>query len=84
MRLMLGWNDRVVEETPVYTTTINAEMNHTMEGDIHLGIVPGNPDRSQLAARMALRDDWAMPPVCTRVADDAGVAAVRAWIRGLK
>jgi hypothetical protein len=32
---------------------------------------------------MGLRDDWAMPPVCTRFVDPDGLATVHDWIQSL-
>lgn len=42
---------------------------------------PGDPDRSVLAARMASRNPvLQMPPLGTRLVDDAAVALIRRWI----
>lgn len=47
-------------------------------------VLPGDPARSTLAARMRSLDPMTrMPQLGTRVVDDAGVAAVEAWIRSL-
>jgi uncharacterized repeat protein (TIGR03806 family) len=47
-------------------------------------IVPGDPSRSILALRMRALDVNRMPILGTRVVDEAGVAAVEAWIRDLQ
>jgi mono/diheme cytochrome c family protein len=44
-------------------------------------VVPGRPDRSVLAFRMASRNPIAqMPPLGTHFVDDEGVALIRRWI----
>ncbi len=81
MRLAVG--DTVPEETQTYKTSIGVKMTHSYPGGIDTAVVPGQPERSQLWVRMGLRDDWAMPPRCTKVADGAGQATVGDWITGL-
>jgi hypothetical protein len=46
-------------------------------------IVPGVPGESQLFDRISRRDVLQMPPICTKVVDDPGVALVRSWIMSL-
>jgi hypothetical protein len=46
-------------------------------------VMPGDPARSTLALRMRALDQNRMPPLATHVVDEAGAAAVEAWIRGL-
>ncbi len=46
-------------------------------------VAPGYPGRSTLALRMRAPDDNRMPPLATRVVDEAGASAVEAWIREL-
>jgi uncharacterized repeat protein (TIGR03806 family) len=46
-------------------------------------VAPGEPSRSTLALRMRALDQNRMPPLATHVVDEAGAAAVEAWIRGL-
>jgi hypothetical protein len=46
-------------------------------------IVPGAPAQSQLFDRISRRDVLQMPPICTKVVDDPGVALVRKWIMTL-
>ena len=46
-------------------------------------LVPGQPDRSGIPARMDRRDSFEMPPNCSELVDDAGVATVRAWIASM-
>lgn len=47
-------------------------------------VVPGHPEQSTLALRMATRNPMArMPPLGTQVPDAAGVALVERWIREL-
>lgn len=71
------------EETPTYKTNINALMNHiTLETTI--GVVPGNPGKSQVYVRMGLRDDNGMPNFDTKEVDTAAVTMMETWINGLK
>ncbi|MBX3212660.1 MAG: PQQ-dependent sugar dehydrogenase [Labilithrix sp.] len=46
-------------------------------------VAPGDPGRSTLALRMRALDESRMPPLATRIVDEAGAAAVEAWIREL-
>ncbi|MBX3204834.1 MAG: PQQ-dependent sugar dehydrogenase [Labilithrix sp.] len=46
-------------------------------------VVPGDPGRSTLALRVRALDESRMPPLATRIVDEAGAAAVEAWIREL-
>ncbi len=46
-------------------------------------IAPGDPARSMLALRMRALDQNRMPPLATRVIDEAGSAAIESWIREL-
>lgn len=51
--------------------------------DMRYEIVPGVPGESQLFDRISRRDILQMPPICTKVVDDPGVALVRKWIMTL-
>ncbi|MDB4937623.1 MAG: hypothetical protein JWP87_4595 [Labilithrix sp.] len=44
-------------------------------------VAPHDPARSVIVARMRALDERRMPKLATRVVDEAGVAAVEAWIR---
>lgn len=46
-------------------------------------VAPGDPARSVLVSRMRTLDERRMPKLASRVVDEAGVAAVEAWIRSL-
>ncbi len=47
-------------------------------------VAPGEPDKSLLPLRMAVRGAGQMPPLARAVPDEAGVELVRAWIASLK
>ena len=92
LRLRLLSSDHSPADTGAYRTAPFLVMKHPIPpNDIRYALVPGAPDQSGVAVRMALRgtegDDagnpFQMPPVCTSVIDDAGVATVRAWIASL-
>ena len=54
-------------------------------GKFEFGVVPGDPDHSILLYRMAsLEGGVAMPELGKATVDPEGVAAVRAWIAGMK
>lgn len=46
-------------------------------------VTPGAPERSVIVLRMRATDERRMPKLGTRIVDDAGVAAVEAWIKSL-
>ncbi|MBS2017763.1 MAG: hypothetical protein JST00_33100 [Deltaproteobacteria bacterium] len=46
-------------------------------------VTPGAPERSVVALRMRALDERRMPKLGSRVVDEAGIAAVEAWIRSL-
>jgi hypothetical protein len=46
-------------------------------------VMPGAPSSSTLSLRMRALDQNRMPPLASHVVDEAGVAAVESWIRGL-
>ncbi|WP_437677112.1 hypothetical protein [Sorangium sp. So ce131] len=64
---------RSVEATATYRTAVDK------------WISPGDPDDSEVVQRAGRRDpSWpSMPPLGTEVVDEAGLAALRAWIRDL-
>jgi hypothetical protein len=43
-------------------------------------IAPGDPDRSILLRRLALRGRGQMPPLATSLVDEAAVKLLREWI----
>jgi hypothetical protein len=51
-------------------------------GEVRL--VPGAPDASLLVRLASSRGADQMPPIATRLVDEAGVAALRAWIGGMR
>lgn len=46
-------------------------------------VTPGAPERSVIALRMRALDERRMPKLASRVVDEAGLAAVEAWIKSL-
>lgn len=84
MRLRLSVNDTTPEMAAVYSTATCLVMKHTIPpNNVVYALVPGQPDWSGIPVRMGRRDSFEMPPNCTEVVDDAGVATVRAWIASL-
>ncbi len=84
MRLRLSVSLTTPEAAPVYATAMCLVMKHAVPpNNLIYALVPGQPDWSGIPARMARRDSFEMPPNCTEVVDDAGVATVRAWITSI-
>jgi hypothetical protein len=71
------------EQTAVWQSIVGIETDHYMAGVIDR-VQPGMPAMSAIVMRMASRVTGdAMPPIATKHTDDAGVAAVTAWIQSL-
>jgi hypothetical protein len=85
LRLRLRVADTTPESTPTYTTAIDALMSHTWPGGPTVAVSPGNPAASQLLFRMQTdtTTGYRMPPVATKIVDDAGVSTITSWIVGL-
>jgi hypothetical protein len=82
LRLRLLTTDTTPEVTGAYTTPIHLKMRHVMAPDISEGVVPGQPEKSQLYMRM-ISDTVRMPPKGTKVVDPYGSGIVRDWILAL-
>jgi hypothetical protein len=83
LRLRVLTTETAVDQTGVYRTAFGLKMVHEIPPDIFDALVAGDPDHSGIYVRMSHRDSHAMPPQCTKVADAAGMATVRAWIAGM-
>jgi uncharacterized repeat protein (TIGR03806 family) len=59
-------------------------MHHTFDLRDAKLIAPGEPDRSVLLHRVALRGQGQMPPMSTSVVDEPAVTMLREWIASLK
>jgi hypothetical protein len=82
LRLKLTVSATTPEQTPTYTTAINAPMSHVIEGTT-LAIVPGAPQQSQIWQRIKRRDDYGMPPTGTELVDLEAVQTITEWIAKL-
>jgi hypothetical protein len=82
IRFRLLTTDLTPEQTGAYTTPIHLKMRHVMGADIDEGIVPGQPEKSQVYMRM-ITEAVRMPPKGTKVIDAYGSALVRDWILAL-
>ena len=71
-----------VQATALYQTAVGVE-NDTMFSTSPLRIAPGSTTDSEIYRRMTLRTQRGMPPLGTELLDDAGLAAVSAFILGL-
>ena len=79
LRLWLPVGVADAMDAPAWQTSAGVRAFHDIDGSEVL-VVPGDPDASQLWLRMGVRGDVQMPPLGTGRVDDAGLAAVRAWI----
>ena len=71
---------------PALLTTVGRASKFRLQGDTGAGerLVPGDPDRSVLLARMASRHPvLQMPPLGTRLVDEDAVRLIRQWIAGI-
>jgi mono/diheme cytochrome c family protein len=81
MRLEVGVNS--VEATDTYVTAVDVLANWQKISTPRHRIDPGSAEDSAIYVRMGLRGFDQMPPLGTRVVDDAGRATVAAWITSL-
>ncbi len=85
MRLRVLTTDATPDGSDAYRTSAFLTMKHPVPpDDVVYALLPGAPDRSGIAVRMARRDSFGMPPEGTAVVDDAGLASVRAWIGSMR
>lgn len=79
LRLWLPVGITDAAEAPAWQTSAGVEAFHDVGGSAVL-VVPGDAEASQLFLRMGVRGDVQMPPLGTERVDEAGLAAVGAWI----
>jgi hypothetical protein len=85
LRLRLRVADVEPRLTPTYLTTINVKMSHSDRyGELFVGVVPGEPEKSHLFMRSYSRDLWSMPPVGTEIANGEGLVLIKSWIESLR
>ncbi len=83
MVLRLFVDEQTPEETLLYQTTLNQRISSWRTPDYEMRVIPGDPGHSGVLARMRVRSPDQMPPIATERVDQAGIAAVTAWIEGL-
>ena len=77
-------HDATPEATGALRTAVGVATRSWMHEGVPLRIAPGDPDASAIIVRMRARGDKdQMPPLGTEHVDDAGLALVEAWVRGL-
>ncbi len=85
LRLRLGFEEvasRPPGEWEAFRTSVGASTRtYGFEG---LRIAPGDPDASALVLAMKTRGGGQMPPLATDRVDEASVAVVESWVRGLR
>jgi len=82
--LRLEVAQRAPQETSAWLTAVGVPVDKYFRPGVVDRVTPGNPDASCVAVRMSQRGPGEqMPPLATKHVDDAGVAAVNAWIRSI-
>ena len=85
LRLRIGWDElsgKPASEWEAVKSTVGVAIRSPKwAGETR--IVPGDPQASTLFRLLGQRGDEQMPPIATRLVDDAGTRAVEAWITAL-
>jgi hypothetical protein len=82
--LWLRVDDDAVEDTAAYLSAVGVPNAIFNDQHVTARIEPGSPGQSAVWFRMNERyNPGQMPPLATRAVDDAGAAAVAAWIESL-
>jgi hypothetical protein len=81
--LRLSVSHSTVESTDAFKTAVNVPVNLFAGFGVTHRIKPQDTAASSVHYRMSLRTLVQMPPIASEVVDDAGVAAVGAWINAL-
>ncbi len=85
MQLRIGW-DELVGKPPAEWAVVKSTVGVPVRSPTWAGedrIVPGDPKSSVVLELLGQRGAQQMPPIATRVVDDAGKAAVEAWIAAM-
>jgi mono/diheme cytochrome c family protein len=84
MNLRLALGETRAEETRIFQTTVGVDLQNSVIPELSKRVVAHAPNESAVLYRMLQRGpDTQMPPLATEIVDDAGTAAVRAWIESL-
>jgi hypothetical protein len=81
-RLRLSVQNRTVEQTTTYTTLVWVGTANTAYQKYNR-LEPCNPNTSSVLLRMAIRSEEQMPPIASKVVDQAAVDLVSQFIRNL-
>jgi hypothetical protein len=85
LRLRIGW-DELTGKPPRGWEMVKATVEMPVKSPKWSGevrIVPGDPQSSLLFRLLAQRGAEQMPPIATRIVDDAGKSAVESWINAM-
>jgi hypothetical protein len=84
LMLRLSVADRDPAATAIYRSTVGVVLQKFKTPEISLRVAPGSPSSSGIYERMHSRDPRRqMPPLASKHVDEAGCAAVAAWITSL-
>ena len=80
-RMRLSVFDTTPESTDTWKTAVNVPVEKFVLPGVERRIAPKNPTGSCVHQRMSIRGTTQqMPPIATKIVDDAGVAKIAAWI----
>lgn len=84
MVLRLSVSERDAAASQSFLTTVGVPLDEWQYVPFTKRIVAGNPEQSSVVFRMKQRGNTlAMPPLGTKLTDDAGIAAVTTWVSSL-
>lgn len=84
MILRLSVGEQSPAQTQTVMTTVGVSLDRWQHPTLSKRVVPGEPSQSAVLYRMLQRGSAeAMPPLATKLVDDAGAGVVAAWIAAL-
>jgi hypothetical protein len=84
MVLRLFVSETTSESTSLVNSIVGQELDYYRDTELALRVAPGEPEASAVIERMRTRETKkGMPPLATEQLDEAGIAAVSAWVSTL-
>ena len=82
--LRLSVSNTSVEDTDAWKTGVRVPVEKFVTPGVDTRIAPGNPSASCIVHRMTIRGTTEqMPPIASKVTDNAGLSAISAWVQSL-
>jgi hypothetical protein len=83
--LRLSVSNTRLEDTGAWQTGLGVPVEKFVTPGVVARIAPGNPNGSCIVHRMTIRGTTEqMPPIASKVTDNAGLAVIRAWVESLR